>query len=729
MERWGRWMHLTARGSCTRHAVTAGWSEACLRGGVGKLVRFGLVVAALLSVGCSAIPEGRVAVDDVEVVGAEQVDADELLESIATHDNPRFLGLFEGVVYDYALFDEHVLERDLARIERAYRARGYYDAHVRAGRVRQDGDEVVVEIHVDEGEPVVTAEAALEGVDDVPDVMKVAMRLEIGSLLPVGSPFDERKYERAHDELHAILVDHGYAWAEVEREARVDLVSHRARVRFIVTPGPRARFGEVTYEGLGELPARPLLGALAIDEGELYDHSELVRAQQDALELGLFSSVTVTPDLGEGPPDGVEEPAVPVHVEVTPASLRTVRAGGGVKLDAIEADVHGLIGWESRNFLGGARRFRVDLKPGLTLYPLRINNWVAPNQPLPKGRLEAELRQPSFIESRTTGLVEASFAAFPVLLKTDPQPDDPVIGYVDAHGAVGLARRFWKLNVALRKHVEYARPFAYVQQLDPLLEDVVLGYPELILGLDLRDDPLAPHEGLHVETALQSALYADGKDFRVAPTVRGYVPIGDEVTLALRAGVGFLFPFDYGDTIGSQLRTGDGANSRAEVRDLQLLYFRGFFGGGPRSNRGYPPRTLGPHAPVPFLSPASAAAEVACENDQASSVCSVPIGGQTTWDASVELRYPILDPLSGATFCDAADVAPGQVELRFNRLHLSCGSGLRYGTPVGAIRLDVAVRIPGAQTIGVTPVERIEGDPGTIFGAPVNVSFGIGEAF
>jgi len=684
---------------------------------------------ALLSAGCSAIPEGRVAVDDVEVVGAQHVDPDELLDAIATRENPRFLGLFEGLVYDYALFDEHILERDLARIERAYRARGYYDAHVRAGRIRQAGDEVEVTIEVEEGKPVLTDEASVTGSDDLPVLISALMRARLAKLLPAGEPFDERHFDQAHEELQTILINNGYPWAEVARDAQVDLVRHRVWVEMTVTPGPRARFGEVTYEGLGELPARPLVGAVDIEQGTVYDHEELIRAQQDALELGLFSSVTVTPRLGDGPPSDADEPVVPVHVKVTPASLRTVRLGGGAKLDAIQSDVHGLVGWESRNFLGGARRFRVDLKPGLTLYPLRINHWVAPNQPLPKGRVEAKLRQPAFLEPRTTGLVEASFSAFPVLLKTDPQPKDPVIGYIDAHGAVGLSRRFWKLNVALRKHIQYARPFAYVQQLDPLLQDVVLGYPELTLGLDLRDDPLAPHEGLLLKTIMQSALYADGKDFRIEPSVKGYVPVTDEVTLAMRGGLGFLFPFDYGDTIASQLQTGTGADSRAEVRDLQLYYFRGFFGGGPGSNRGYPPRTLGPHAPVPFLSPASAAAAVACQSGKANSVCSVPIGGATKWEASVELRYPIVDPLSGATFCDAGDVAPGQAQLRFARLHLSCGTGLRYGTPVGAVRFDLALRIPGAQTLGADPLERIEGDPGTIFGAPLNVSFGIGEAF
>jgi outer membrane protein insertion porin family/translocation and assembly module TamA len=45
------------------------------------------------------------------------------------------------------------------------------------------------------------------------------------------------------------------------------------------------------------------------------------------------------------------------------------------------------------------------------------------------------------------------------------------------------------------------------------------------------------------------------------------------------------------------------------------------------------------------------------------------------------------------------------------------------------VRVDVGYRIPGAQVpAGVNPLV-VDGDPGTIFGAPIALAFGIGEAF
>jgi outer membrane protein assembly factor BamA len=63
---------------------------------------------------------------------------------------------------------------------------------------------------------------------------------------------------------------------------------------------------------------------------------------------------------------------------------------------------------------------------------------------------------------------------------------------------------------------------------------------------------------------------------------------------------------------------------------------------------------------------------------------------------------------------------------RFDRLHLSCGPGLRLGTPVGPVRLDIGYRIPGLQTLGDATGEGI---PTTTFGLPLAISIGVGEAF
>jgi outer membrane protein insertion porin family/translocation and assembly module TamA len=240
-----------------------------------------------------------------------------------------------------------------------------------------------------------------------------------------------------------------------------------------------------------------------------------------------------------------------------------------------------------------------------------------------------------------------------------------------------------------------------------------------------------PRGGFAFSAGIQYAgLGGDVQDFRIAPEVRGFFPLSHDRKwiLAVRVGTGFLFPRNYGSTLGY---TGSGVppgSDRATwVRDIQISYFRGFFAGGPNSNRGYALRGIGPHGEVPFYLPELQGPSV-CATDPASDpgLCILPIGGLTLWEASVELRFPIVDPLGGVAFCDAADVAPSKVTFRFDRPHLSCGLGARYGTPIGPLRFDIGYRIPGLQTLGD---DSGEGVPPTFFGIPVALALSIGDAF
>lgn len=698
------------------------WSRTCeARRHTAAAAALGLLVLA----GCASIPEGRYAVDEVTFEGVESVPEDEVRTAMATRENERFLGVAEGFVVDYEIFDQYVLQADMARVQRYYLSQGFYDAQVRLAEIDvESDDEVAVTVQVDEGKPVLVGSVRLVGIEAAPREVVTLANEAVAEELPRGEPFEEVGYIAIEERIKRLLTDAGYAFATVTRDVTVDLVRKRADAVYTVVPGPTARFGPIVIEGERDLPEKKIREALGLVEGDPYSTLKMEEAQADAFELGVFAAVTITPDLSK--PD---TRVVPVRVEVTPAQLNSVRLGGGVTVDTLKSDIHGLIGWEGRNFLGGMRRLTIEAQPALVFVPTRIGNFAAPQHFLPALRLRTELRQPGFLEGKTAGFIRNRAEASPILLKEDTNDDDPIIGYAEDLLSIGARRPFGRrLSIELSQNVQYALPFAYAGEKDPALTDVLLLYPELITIVDFRDDKVHPTKGFLVGNTLQTAFGVDGRDIKTQPEARGYVPLGDRVVLAGRAEVGFLFPSGYGQDVARSIqRPFTGPERDERIHDLQVLYFRGFFSGGSNSNRGYPYAGVGPHAIVPYLNPERGI----CDADDPEfdlDRCLSPVGGLSMWEASLEMRIDVMDPFSVALFCDASDVSPEMVDLRLLRLHLSCGPGARVDTPVGPIRLDVGYRIPGLQNLEDED-DPLEKDPGELFSIPIAVSFGIGEAF
>jgi outer membrane protein assembly factor BamA len=683
----------------------------------------------MTSTGCASIPRQRYALDAIEITGNEQLDDDELLERIASRETPRFAGLFPGFIDDYEVFDRYVLERDLERIERYYRARGYYQARARVARVFGKGRHVRVEIVVQEGPPVLVGRVDLHGLEHLPAPLREQATRLAQRAMRIGEPFEEERLVTVAGGVVRALGDYGLAYAKVDSSADVDLPKNVASIGFWVRPGKPARIGRVRIDGLGKIPAGPVERALDLTPGEPYSQSSIDAARQAVLDLGVFSSVVIEPDL----PENAGEPSeIPLRVKVEVTKLRSVRLGGGVELDSLKSDVHLTAGWEDRNFLGGFRSFLIEAVPGVVLYPTHLPTLRPPRRLLPQGRVRSELRQPGFVEARTTGVVRAQASLYPLLLSADLPRSAPILGYRELRGSVGVERNIVRLSTALSHNAQQSSPFAYAGALDPDLVPVLVSYPELVLGLELTDKRLRPHEGLSLRGNLQVAgVGGDARDLKTIPDARVYIPIGRKLTLATRASVGLLFPQNYGSTVEPVAMTGapGPVSRRTWVRDAEIMFLRGLFAGGPGSNRGYGTREIGPHGIVPFYAPGVTSTELGTEcagTDPAQpSPCDLPLGGFTLWEASVELRYPIVGDFSGAIFGDAADVSPRELNFRFDRPHLSAGIGFRYDTPVGPVRFDAGYRIPGMQA----PRSPDEGVPDEIFGLPIAVSFGIGEAF
>jgi outer membrane protein insertion porin family/translocation and assembly module TamA len=647
--------------------------------------------------GCPArLPEGATALDAIDVKGNDEIGDGDLLGAIASSPTSKLFGAVRLWWVDYGLYDETTLEKDLRRIERHYQARGYYEARVRAGRVLRTGDRSVrVQIVVEEG-PLVTLERIeVNGIQELPaDVRaKFVSAWKFGP----GDPFDEELYRQSGAAAELVLTDEGYAYATLTLAADVDLVEHKAVVRVEVVPGLRCTFGKLDLEGLHEVAEDVTRRILMIEEGDRYSTRSMREAQTALFDLGAFDTIDFQPDLSD-PTRSV----VPVKISVAEGKLRDVRLGPGFLVDPLRNDLHVTGSWEHRNFFGGLRRFRVEVRPMLIFKP----GFFSARSVRPGAFAATEIRQPGFLESRTWGILGANAGLIP-----DPVNDTPnEFRVLSATGSIGVDRRFFEIvygGLFYRKAIQEPTPYAD-STLPANVFAATLGYLELLASIDARDDVLATTKGYYASLGLQYAIAGAGfvggdfGDVRINPEIRLYGPLRKGLVLAIRFATGFLLPF-----------AGDGY-SRPQPTDAPPLW-RAFFSGGAVGNRGYPTRFVGQRD---------------CAEGEVGIECSIVTGGASMWEGSIELRADLSGPLSAVLFMDASDVSRRLFDIRLDVPHISVGPGIRYATPVGPVRLDFGWRVPGLQRLGgnLAPEETPK-DFSLGFRGPFALHLSIGESF
>ncbi len=718
---------------------------------------------------CSPVDHSGCVIDEVRVVGNRAVPDDEILSRIATgptggsFEGVPLVGVIDALTVQYERFDRFVLERDLERVARIYRAKGYYNAVVRAGRVRRidahpagstevKNARLLVEIVVEEGPPVVVGGARITfpgGMPKEPRAVLAATKAKHD--LQKGDVFSEERYERARLQIQRALTDLGYAYAKVEPSATVDLVNNVAVVELAVSIGPLCTFGKVELIGLEQrVPdwqVRPMLG---IVEDEEYSTKKIEAAEVALSELGVFGAISIEPVLDD---QQVPLPTkVPVRVVLQPANLASVRLGAGVELGD-QVAVRGIAGWQHRSATRTLDRFAIDGRARGIAHPWRIST-------IGTGRVEfvpelsvrvqyslpfpGDPRATLFIQTQGSYGLERNHDPPRVL---DEAADVPV--EVLLENRQGYQRTFFlsRLLLSLSHNLSFSYPFSLYFS-ESSASSLLISYLDLFAQLDLREnddnryDRVRPTKGVLLSADLQVAGFGiggDARDVKIQPELRWYASLAKGFVLAGRVGVGLLYTDNYGFTLDEivpardVLAEGGDPTRRTEVnRDVGLMTKRGLFSGGPSSNRGYGFNEIAPHRVV---------------DDEGLRLADPDaIGGRTRWETSLELRFPIRGSWTGVSFIDASDVSPGFAEFRFDHPHVSTGAGVRYDSPIGPIRLDLGVRVPYLQVIGEPEVESCtndttgaewackalvldEGKPADSFGLPMALSIAIGNAF
>ncbi|MCC6847833.1 MAG: BamA/TamA family outer membrane protein [Deltaproteobacteria bacterium] len=491
-------------------------------------------------------PDAVYALAAVRIEGAETVSVRALRSVMRMHPTPWYQPWKRWL--EPAIFDPNLLRSDLERIRAWLREAGRYEAAVDCDLIL-DGNRVTVVVVVHEGPVVVLKSVAVETVDFSPTgAEEEALRAEVPFV--AGAPFTQAAYDAGRDRIALRLERRGFAYARVEKAARVDTGTHEAEVRYLATRGRAAVFGITYVEGTSQVAMRLVRREIAYRQGDPFDPGKLDETQARIFGLRLFRSVLVRPrNLDER--SGVVDVAVTV-VEGPP---REILAGVGYGL---EDGVRGQLRWQHNDFFGGGRQLGFRLKGS------EIEQVV-----------EGEFRQPYFLHPQQTFIAPL----------TQLRDDEPGFTVARIRFAPRIERKLpRRLTVSAGYSVEYDDlsnvPSATVARLDGGRDAYVgRGIVSSLTGVVERNttvDLLDPREGSVVTLAVEQAggPWQGAYSFYTAVVdAKAYVPLPGGRTLAGRVRLG----------------TGDGFG---QSRDLPM--FRRFYAGGITSTRGYGRHMLGP---------------------------------------------------------------------------------------------------------------------------------------
>lgn len=596
---------------------------------------------------------------------------------------------------------------DLGRLKTVLESYGYYQSYVAitidglpiddptlgdqlSNKVK--GDDARIKIAFSIGPLYHLRQVEIEG--DIPPGMRSAFELKSGA------PAVAAEVLAAGERLQTALEDEGYAFAKVDPPVAQEIPVDRVLdVSFHVTIGAKVQIGAIRFRGLKRMRESFVRQRLLVHQGELYGASKVERARKDLLALGVFTSVTV--QMGNAPDS---EGQVPITFRVRERLLHAVSLNA-----AYSTDLGGSAGvtWTHRDMSGKADQLILNANV------LNLGGTVATGIGYDVG---AKYLLPEFGHRDQT--LQLAVQALNQSLEAYNQK-------AITFGAT-LTRKLssiWSVSAGVTAEVErieqehnYDKPCPTAgcpPELDPKYDEQFADTPPVCTATSCRvftKALLTSHYEL-LALPLSITYNTTGLDSPIEDATHGIrASLSEAPTLSIgtqnakffitQASIAFYLDLhdlrlnpDPGRSVIALRALGGLAQGAGQ---FSLPPDQRFYAGGSGTVRGYKYQFVGPT----FKD-------------------GNPIGGTAVNAGTLEFRQRVGRSFGFAVFMDA-----GQVSQNVNpldaKLQFGAGAGVRYYTPIGPIRLDVAL-----------PINRRKSEepPHNYIDDPFEIYIGLGQAF
>jgi len=555
--------------------------------------------------------------------------------------------------FPHGRYSESLLRRDRDAIVNLYQSNGFLavkvDSRTEEHYRGRPGD-LAVFLEIQEGPQSFVNSLQVDGIEHL-DMAKV-----LGSLSSIkGQPFSEFSVAVDRDTILAQYFDKGFAHATFEWNSQPSPEPNRVDLRYIIHEGPQQFVRQVLINGLKYTRPELVNRKLMLNPGDPLSPTEITETQRKLYDLGVFARV----DQAIQDPDG-DTTHKYVLYQLDEARRYSLALGIGAELGRI----------------GGCNDC-LDAATGASGFYPRISMDISRNNLWGLAHTISLRTQFSTLEQRA--LLNYSWPHFEDNDKLtlsftglfDNSRDIRTYNYTRLEGAVQLSQRLTRATTLLYR-VAYRRVGVGDLKVTPFLVNILsqpehVGIGSINLVQDRRDDPLDPHRGVYnsVDFGVAEHILGSQRDFtRVLVRNASYYPIGKRMVLARSTEIGNISVFHY---FGNP--------------DAALPLPERFFGGGD-SHRGFPEYQAGPR----------------------DDLTGFPLGGDALFFNQTELRFPLFgDSIGGVLFHDMGNIYSSfdhfsfrvhQDNLTdFNYMVHAVGFGIRYKTPVGPLRVDLAYSI------------------------------------
>ena len=484
------------------------------------------------------------------------------------------------------------------------------------------------------------------------------------------------------------LQEDGYAFAKVDAPvAYEDQTLPVLDVSFHVSPGVRVNIGEIKLQGLQRVHEKFVRRRLMIHSGQPYKLSAIEAARRDLLSLGSFATINVQVGTAVDTTGGV-----PVTFVLTEGKRHAVSLTAAFSSDLGGS---GAVSWSDKNVFGNAEQLNIVTS---------VINLGGSDTNGAGYDVTAKFTMPDFGHRDqslqfSVGAIKQSLQAYYQKAITS--------GFT-------LTRKLssvWSASVGIATASELieqppgAAPDQPPQAVYAAGPDVLATtrYNYTLVALPL----VVNFDSTHLASPLDDPTHGMRDSLNITPTQS----LGHPSATFIISQAKIAAYFDLHDLFGL-LDTGRSvvaaralAGQAQGAGQLSLPPDQRFYAGGSGTIRGYAYQIVGPH----FYSQNDGHYYTSSAPGRADT--GIPVGGTAIAVGSLEFRQRFGANWGAAVFVDGGQVSASLKPVPTD-IRVGVGAGVRYYTPIGPVRVDLAV-----------PTTRESGDQG------FQVYIGLGQAF